>query len=187
MKTVKVDIVLTNTIDVLDWLHTRGIVLFYKDNPKLNDKAFLQPKRVIDAIYAILNKEILEKEGQFSIKDLKKTSEIDPTTAIEIMLQMEMIFSVPNAENQYIAPQYLPEKHALQDLYEIASEEIQQLSYSVKLPLLLSPSVAAIDFALWKKSRYRLQSLFLETWYFSKGSFVFAEFDKSKVAFSLFL
>ncbi len=135
MKTIKVDIVLKNTIDVLDWLHTRGIVLFYKDNAALKDKAFLQPKRVIDAIYDILNKEILKKEGQFSIKDLKKTSEIDPTTAIEIMLQMELIFSVPNAENQYIAPQYLPEKHALQDLYEIASEEIQQLSYSVKLPL----------------------------------------------------
>jgi internalin A len=134
MKTVKVDIQLTNTRDVLGWLHTRGIVLFYKDNPELRDKAFLQPKKIIDFIYGILNKNILEKDGQFSAQDLDN-EEIDKETAIALMLQMELIFEVPYQKDEYIAPQYLPETHALQDLYEIASEEIKNSSFSVKLPL----------------------------------------------------
>jgi internalin A len=124
--------------DVLDWLHTRGTVLYYKDNAALNSYVFLQPKKITTLIYGILNKDILEKEGKFSLPSID-VQEITPEIAIALMLQMEIVFKVPNIKNEneyeYIAPQYLPEKHALQDLYDIASEEIQSIAYSVKLPL----------------------------------------------------
>jgi internalin A len=136
MRTIVVDIQLSNAREVLDWLHTRGIILFYKDNPTLNDSVFLQPKKIIDLIYAVLNKNVLAKEGQFNLQDIDNQA-IDSQKIIDFMLQMEIIFKVPNTENknEYIAPQYLPESHALQDLYEIASEEINNSSFSVKLPL----------------------------------------------------
>ena len=122
--------------EVADWLHTKGIVLFYKDNKNLNDKVFLQPKKIVDAIYEVLNKDIKNKyKGQFCLENIASET-LYKQTMIDLMEQMEIVFKVEKqGKITYIAPQYLPEEHEIEALYQIAEDGIQQSGFSVKLPL----------------------------------------------------
>ena len=60
-------------------------------------------------------------------------------TFIEATQNLGLVFSHPNPksveEKAYIAPQYLPDDHPIEDLYKIASHGTWQSAYWVKVPL----------------------------------------------------
>ena len=51
------------------------------------------------------------------------------------MKEMEIVFEKIDEPDTFVAPQYLPETHPVEDLYEIAANGMQQKAYYVRLPL----------------------------------------------------
>ena len=115
------------------WLNTCGVVVFFDNNIILSDKVFINPKKLSEKIYEVLNKDILTKNGEF-LKDSIQGTESFKTTFIEATTGLELVFPVPKKQNLFIAPQYLPEQHAIEDLYKLASANAWQDSYWIKVP-----------------------------------------------------
>jgi GTPase SAR1 family protein len=116
------------------WLDKCGVVVFFEKNNLLNDKVFINPKKLSEKIYQVLNKEVLSKKGEFSKTELGG-SESFKTTFIEAVLALELVFRHPETPDHFIAPQYLPAKHAIEELFRIASANAWQDSYWIKVPL----------------------------------------------------
>ena len=96
------------------YLHSLGIVLNYKDDPRLQDTHVLNPHWVTNGIYKILNSEKLEKQkGEIRLSDL---SAILDTVAyppvmrrflLDLMKKFELCFSFPEDDSRYLIPELL--------------------------------------------------------------------------------
>ncbi len=92
--------------EALDYLHTKGIIIWYKNNDILKEYVFLRPAEVCYDIYQIfLSKNVLVKEGEI-ILSLEEEKNLAPL--IEVMKEFKIIFK--KKAHTYIVPQYLPEK-----------------------------------------------------------------------------
>ncbi|MEY4902546.1 MAG: hypothetical protein RLZZ292_361 [Bacteroidota bacterium] len=124
--------------DVLLQLVQQGILLHFEDIEVLRNDIFIHPLNLSEEIYTVLSKEIKTKhKGQFTKSDLKSTK-ITQDTLLALMLKLNIIFEIPSAPNdvqQYIAPQYLPDTHLAQDLYDIATSDLKSNTYYIRLPL----------------------------------------------------
>ncbi|MGK0180221.1 MAG: internalin A, partial [Nitrospinales bacterium] len=105
-------------LDLLtDYLHDIGVILYYKEITELKDTVFLNPQKVTDIIYKILDYAVMEEDGKFDIghvnavaQGIKKDGiEIEAKDIIALMKQFDLIFPVKNRLGQFVAPQYLPE------------------------------------------------------------------------------
>ena len=89
-------------------LNDIGFVFYYNDDEYLKDYVFINPDWVINSIYNILNRDVLESNGEFD--KLHISNQIgtkDTEVFINLMKKFQLIFE--NEEDQvYIAPQYLP-------------------------------------------------------------------------------
>lgn len=114
------------------WLERTGSVTYFADNIHLKDKIFLSPGHLTSKIYKKLNEDTLKKQGELSFK---KTQE--DTTLKEMLKHLALIFPHPHPDKNgiFIAPQYLPEKHAIEDLFRIASENAWKNSLWLKIPM----------------------------------------------------
>jgi internalin A len=118
------------------WLNNVGEVLFFYDNPQLNDRVFVNPKWVTDTIYTILNDSIKKDNGIFKAIELTKNHPKLPIAIIlEMMLQMELIFKNKLKLDEYIAPQYLADKHPIEDLYKMVEKGLKENGAWIQLPL----------------------------------------------------
>ena len=120
------------------WLDRGGVVVFFPDIPSLSDKIFLYPDRLAKEIYEVLNKKVLEKGGEFSAGDIPGKKEEFRTIFLEIAVHLGLIFPHPDREkgpDYYIAPQYLPDKHPVEDLFNIASRGFWESGFCVRVPL----------------------------------------------------
>ncbi|MDJ0836072.1 MAG: COR domain-containing protein [Acidobacteriota bacterium] len=99
---------------LLRYLHCLGVLLHYEDT-SLEDTVFLNPRWVLDAVYAVLQaKEVLDNKGRFSKKWLFSLWEFQGYAyehrgkLLELMLKnhFDLVYRLPNG--QYIAPQLLP-------------------------------------------------------------------------------
>ncbi len=96
-------------------------ILYYANDDQLRDTVFLNPQWVTDTIYDILSYDIREKDenkGEFSRSDveqvLRKKGLAELTDRfLDLMKKdrFELIFEKPNCPDEYIAPQYLPDKY----------------------------------------------------------------------------
>jgi len=116
------------------WLDKCGVVVYFEKNDRLNDKVFINPKKLSEKIYTILNDEVRSKKGEFNKKDIGGDENFK-TTFIKAVLALELVFPHPETADRFIAPQYLPAKHAIEDLFRIASANAWQDSYWIKVPL----------------------------------------------------
>jgi internalin A len=95
-------------------LHSLGIALNYKDDPRLKDTHVLNPHWVTSGIYKILNANRLEKQkGEISLKDLpaildKKNypSEMHGFL-LDLMKKFELCFDLEGKEGVYLIPELL--------------------------------------------------------------------------------
>ncbi len=105
------------------YLHNLGIVLNYKDDPRLQDTHVLNPHWVTNGIYRIINSERLElQKGEIRLEHISKI--LDPghypanmlCFILDLMKKFELCFSFPDDDYHYLIPELLdkqePEKAA---------------------------------------------------------------------------
>ena len=117
------------------WLHNSGLVIYFGEDEILSDTVYLNPIWVTTGIYKILNETVRAKNGIFSKKDINAKKGLDEETVLALMKEMEIVFEKMDEPDTYVAPQYLPETHPVEDLYAIAANGLQQKAYYVRLPL----------------------------------------------------
>ncbi len=120
------------------WLHNSGVVIYFSEHEELSDKVYLDPSWVTEGIYKILNETVRAKEGVFTKEDMKSRRGFRKDTVLALMAEMEIIFERKNDTDNvptYVAPQYLPETHPVEDLFAIAEKGLKQKAFFIRLPL----------------------------------------------------
>lgn len=117
------------------WLHNSGLVIYFSEDQQLSDKVYLDPAWVTEGIYRILNETVRAKDGLFTKGDMKTHKGFQKETVLALMSEMEIIFEKTDKPGTFVAPQYLPETHAVEDLYAIAAKGLQQKAFFIRLPL----------------------------------------------------
>jgi internalin A len=95
------------------YLHDLGTVLHFSDNPVLRNLLFLQNSWVIDAVYRVLDNNLVKNQqhGSFHLDDLDQIWSNPEYKRVkyellELMLKFEVCFKLADKE-QYIVPQLL--------------------------------------------------------------------------------
>ena len=96
------------------YLHSLGIALNYKDDPRLQDTHVLNPRWVTNGIYKILNSERLEKQkGEIRLGDLSgilDSNEYPPNMRrflFDLMRKFDLCFIFPHDDTHYLIPELL--------------------------------------------------------------------------------
>jgi internalin A len=96
------------------YLHSLGIALNYKDDPRLHGTHVLNPHWVTKGIYTILNSETLEKQkGEIRLKDLSSILQSDDYPLemhrflLDLMKKFELCFTYPDDDTHYLIPELL--------------------------------------------------------------------------------
>jgi internalin A len=96
------------------YLHSLGIVLNYKDDPRLQDTHVLSPHWVTNGIYKILNSEELEKQGGEiwlnGLSEMLDGMNYPVKThrfLLDLMKKFELCFSFPDDDCHYLIPELL--------------------------------------------------------------------------------
>jgi internalin A len=102
------------------YLHHLGIILNYKDDPRLRDTHVLNPQWVTKGIYTILNANTLaQNKGELNVCDFATI--LDPTDypperhpfLFELMRKFELCVRFPEPEGRYLIPQLLDKQQPL--------------------------------------------------------------------------
>ncbi len=103
------------------YLHNLGIVLNFKDDPRLQDTHVLNPHWVTNGIYKILNSTKLEKQqGEIRLHDLAEilAAEDYPVTMrrfiFDLMKKFELCFSFPDDDAHYLIPELLDKQEPVE-------------------------------------------------------------------------
>lgn len=96
------------------YLHNLGIILHYKDDPRLEDTHVLSPHWVTNGIYKILNSSKLEEQhGEIRIEHLAEILDTDlyPVSMqrfiLDLMKKFELCLSFPDDDRHYLVPELL--------------------------------------------------------------------------------
>lgn len=127
----------TEVRSLVTTLERGGVLVYFKDSPILSERVFIKPAEFAERIYEILKTEVLDLRGEFTIEQVfgKRIKNNFRKTFIEATQNLGLVFPHPTREGAYIAPQYLPEDHPIEDLYKIASHGTWQSAYWIKVPL----------------------------------------------------
>lgn len=120
------------------WLEKGGVIAFFPENDNLEDKLFFSPNTLANKIYKMLSTGVLRNSGVFNINDVSSDEKDEMINIfIEVAQQLELIFPNPEPEqtDSFIAPQYLPESHLIEDLFKIASHGAWQAAFWIKIPI----------------------------------------------------
>ena len=122
------------------YLHSLGIALNYKDDPRLRDTHVLNPHWVTTGIYTLLNAETLAShQGELTISDMAKL--LDPINypqerhyfLLELMQKFELCFRFPEGENRYLIPDLLDKQQSLEaDTFD----QYHCLNFQYRYPIL---------------------------------------------------
>jgi internalin A len=107
--------------DLAGYLHTLGIVLNYKDDPRLQDTHVLNPHWVTNGIYKILNADKLaQQQGEIRLRELSEILDASEYPVhmrrfiLDLMRQFELCFSFPDNETHYLIPELLDKQEPLE-------------------------------------------------------------------------
>lgn len=117
------------------YLHSLGIALNYKDDPRLKDTHVLNPHWVTNGIYKILNANRLENQkGEISLGDLPAIFDARDYPAemqgflLDLMKKFELCFSPPDEETRYLIPELL-DKQEPEQAQEFDAAECLNFQY----------------------------------------------------------
>lgn len=100
-----------------DYLHSLGIALNYRDDPRLRDTHVLNPHWVTEGIYAILNSRLAAAQhGEITVPDLARI--LDPgryppqrhAFLLDLMRRFELCFPYADDPDQYLVADLLPKQ-----------------------------------------------------------------------------
>jgi internalin A len=121
-------------------LHSLGIVLNYKDDPRLQDTHVLNPHWVTNGIYKILNsKKLEEHRGEIRLRELSGI--LDGRTyparmrpfLFDLMKKFELCFTFPDDDTHYLVPELLDK----QEPFETAQFRAEDcLNFQYQYPVL---------------------------------------------------
>ena len=121
--------------DLAGFLHRLGIVLNYRDDPRLQDTHVLSPHWVTDGIYKILNSDKLEKQrGEIRLNDLAEILDGAGYPAnmrrfvLDLMKKFVLCFSFPSDDTHYLIPELLDKQEPIETA-EFTSEECLSFQY----------------------------------------------------------
>ena len=100
----------------IGYLEEAGKIIVFKEFENLKDKIFINPQKLLNQIYTVLNKKVLDKGGYFTSKQITELRAEEKDVIIQLMLDMDLIFENPAKKREYIAPQFLKENEALSTL-----------------------------------------------------------------------
>ncbi len=116
------------------YLHSLGIALNYRDDPRLRDHHVLNPHWVTGGIYKLLNaKKLADQQGVLSLDDvgdvLDKTypKQMHPFL-LDLMKKFELCFSYPGQEDRYLVPELL-DKQEPEDAADFDPQECLNFQY----------------------------------------------------------
>ena len=117
------------------YLHNLGVVLNYKDDPRLQDTHVLSPHWVTDGIYKILNSPKLEQQkGEIRLNDLSKVLDARKYPPqmrrfiFDLMRKFDLCFSFPDDDTHYLIPELL-DKQEPPETADFASGECLNFQY----------------------------------------------------------
>jgi internalin A len=103
------------------YLHSLGIALNFKDDPRLRDTHVLNPHWVTSGIYNILNaRKLAEQKGALNIEDLAtilKPDEYPPHMhpfLFDLMRKFELCFSFPEDDGRFLVPELLAKQQPVE-------------------------------------------------------------------------
>jgi internalin A len=117
------------------YLHSLGIALNYKDDPRLRDTHVLNPRWVTEGIYKILNAEdMARRKGELQVDALRGV--LDPADypperhgfLLELMRKFELCFTFPDDQGRYLIPELL-DKQQPQEAEQFGSGECLNFQY----------------------------------------------------------
>jgi internalin A len=100
-----------------DYLHSLGIALNYRDDPRLRDTHVLNPHWVTEGIYAILNSRLVsDQHGEVTVPDLAHI--LDPgryprerhVFLLDLMRRFELCFPYTDEPDKYLVADLLPKQ-----------------------------------------------------------------------------
>jgi internalin A len=122
-----------NSSNLPIWLERGGSVLLFRNNEKLKNRIFLEPKKLADEIYKYFEKGVRDNKGELRFKN--NTSE--DIAIRELLIDLDLIVAHPDSKYKdcFIVPQYLPDKHPVEYLFKIAPKDAWKTSLWFKVPM----------------------------------------------------
>ncbi|MFO1047453.1 MAG: COR domain-containing protein [Geminicoccaceae bacterium] len=97
------------------FLHRLGVIVNFRDDPRLHDTHVLKPKWLTQGIYAVLTSQLLvSQQGELHINDLRAILPSDqyPISQlpflVEMMRKFDLCIRFPDDEMRFLIPQALP-------------------------------------------------------------------------------
>lgn len=113
-----------------------GVVTFFPHSKGLSDKIFLRPAELADKIYDVLKHNVLDLGGEFKLDEIFEKEDSDfQKIFVEATKSLQLVYEHPNKEGVYLAPQYFPESHPIEDLFDLATNGAWQSAFWVRVPL----------------------------------------------------
>lgn len=126
-----------------DYLRNISVILYYPEIEALKNIVFIHPQWVTNTIYKVLDYKVHEEEGQFDRAHVAEVvGESDADQIIALMKQFELIFSVKNQSDVFVAPQYLP-KSLLVKTYNKIRQKAKHHLFTLFYPDFMPKSVMA--------------------------------------------
>lgn len=118
-----------------DYLHQTGVIVWL---PAIDKKrVHINPALLTDRMYRVLNERVRRQHGRFSRQAIIEAlgSEEAADTMIRLMEAWDIIFADNTEQQSWIAPQYLPDEHPMENLFTIALTGLQENYYLFRAPL----------------------------------------------------
>lgn len=126
-----------NEIEKLaDFLNQTGVVVWMAHIDR--QKIYIDPGWLTEKMYRVLNERVRLKNGRFGFGDILPALNSDTaetTQMLNLMQEWRIIFRESNNTQDWIAPQYLPDEHPMENLFTIALAGLQENFYMFRAPL----------------------------------------------------
>lgn len=126
------------------WLSNSGNIVYIDKTQKLRDYIFINPKKISSEIYKVLNEKAKKDNGNIekntnSNNELKKSKSLDSNNRdiiFEVMKNLSLIYDHPlKPDTHYLAPQYLPNEHIIEDFFDLLSSKLSNENFWIKVPM----------------------------------------------------
>jgi internalin A len=120
---------------VINTFKRGGVVIYLPESDRLKKRIFLKPAQLAERIYSVLKKQVLDLGGEFDPVEVFKHDEDFKDVFIEVAQNLDLIFPHPRKAGWFIAPQYLPDSHPIEDLFKIAAHGAWDAAFWLRVPL----------------------------------------------------
>lgn len=147
---------------LIGFLHDLGVVLNYRDDPRLEETSILNPEWVTNAVYKILNNhDLFHKKGVLRLAQLNKI--LDPERyprrkhefIIGIMQKFELCFPLDEVTESYLIPDLLPREEPYLNWPPAEECLLYQYSYQVLPSSVISRFIVRVNDLIAQRTYWR--------------------------------